>query len=919
MKAFYCEGRDRGAGLSDKLCFTLVKRLLAHNERRSRGAEDSLRVLASISIHRLRAKDASGYCLVVNDNAVLDNATGPEWDNLLVQCGAVSRTSIPTAFQSEPFCTGNDLYRMVSPAPGDGGEVHHVMLEAREGRFDALIEEAMQVEDARAAVVTLDCGTRGWMTCVLVEFGKGGYPGGSIEALFPSAEIIRISDNSQRLVFTHLGTTCRWMFSPGNEVVLMPVLSRENSGQSKALVTFRGEDDTLEPVLCSWNREDESGLGSFVKLSVNTSAVPLMRKGVAELLADGPSAMPVMLTRDARQHQDDRRLYVISDSSPAFPKFLARVIDAAEFSGQGALSFARWQESSNGGIAYAFQSSAIRDFESYRDVRTYRIVQTQMGMRGLAVREGFRFLPEMPDDEGWISALSGALFDSVKAGESAWAVVDAAGVSDAGFSDVSAFVIPSFKPFEGYRKHIEVFGPVVRAVLVADEKAKHQLLSAQAESAWNQAAETEKLNSENGARKLFDELAEKAGKLDEALLAMRDDVRSTTEMAEPLHAEAKLARKDLQAMASGFTTAVRAAADRSANWAMLQKQFNEHARLLESAVRMLDDGVRVIATAELERITAQNVEVNLRLDALRKAEAQVIEAHGRSGQLVAALESETSKVTAEIDSREKAIMEDGAQVAEFDALVSRVRSLAALEHAKSLESMKIRHAEAQCSIREQEARDEINKIAVFAASLTERLRVIGVEAADIARRRESTKVAGAQVRVAEANRDNLRRTLEKEEMALADLIRGGDPRVAAQHLIDKAKSLRVEIDEVEEGKRLLTDGEAILSELESKLVAILEGISMVTLRADVAGSQKDIESLEKAIRSLEDVLAADAQLKGSHAPDGRLEAWTAFRREAEQRLKQARNAYLRSRNPVNPALVDEINASVEALRQLLPP
>ena len=58
MKAFYCEGRDRGAGLSDKLCFTLVKRLLAHNERRSRGAEDSLRVLASISIHRLRAKDA---------------------------------------------------------------------------------------------------------------------------------------------------------------------------------------------------------------------------------------------------------------------------------------------------------------------------------------------------------------------------------------------------------------------------------------------------------------------------------------------------------------------------------------------------------------------------------------------------------------------------------------------------------------------------------------------------------------------------------------------------------------------------------------------------------------------------------------------------------------------------------------------
>lgn len=919
MKAFYSEGRDKGAGLSDKICFMLVKRLLAHNERRTRGSEDSMRVLASVSLHKLRAKDASGYCLVVKDNAVLDNATGPEWDNLLAQCSAVSRAAIPTAFQSEPFCTGNDLYRMVSPVPGDGGEVLHVMLEAREGRFDALIEEVMQVEDARAAVVTLDCGMRGRMTCVLVEFGKGGCPGASLEALFPSAEIIRISDNSQRLVFTHLGTTCRWMFSPGNEVVLMPVLAREGSGQSKALVTFRAEDDTLEPVLCSWSRENESGLGSFVRLSMSTSAVPLMPKSVDELLSDGPTEMPVMLVRDTRQHQDDRRLYVISDASPAFPKFLARVIDAAEFSGQGSLSFARWQEAANGGIAYAFQSTAIRDFESYRDVRTYRIVQAQMGGRGLAVREGFRFMPEMPDDEGWVAALSVALFESVEAGDSAWAVIDPAGLSDAGFAEASAFVIPSFTPFEGYRKHLEVFGPVVRAVLVADEKAKHQALSAQSESAWRQAAEEERMNSELHAKQLFDELAEKAGKLDESLMAMRDDVRSTTEMAGPLHGEAKLARNDLQLMASGFMSAIRSAADRSANWAMMQKQFNEHARLLESAVRMLDDGVRVIAAAELERITRQNVEIDVRLDALKKAEAQVIEAHARSSQMVAMLEAETAKVSADIDRREQAIMDNGIHVAEFDALVSRVRSLAAMEHAKELESMKVRHAEAQCSIREQEARDEINKVAAFAASLAERLRVIGKESADVAIRRESVKAEVVKVRSAEADRDNLRRALEKEEKALADMIKGGDPRVAAQHLIERAKSLRSEIEEVEEGRRLLTDGEEILARLEADLATLLKGISMVTLRADVSGTQKDIESLEKAIRSLEDALAADSQLKASRFPEGRAETWAIFRREAEQKLKQARNTYLRSRNPMNPPLVEEINAAIEALRQLLTP
>lgn len=918
MKAFYCEGRDRGAGLSDSICFTLVKRLLARNERRSHGAEDGMRVLSSISIHRMRAKEASGYCLVIDDDAVLDNATGPEWDSLLAQCHAVSRTSIPTAFRSEPFCTGNDLYRMVSPVPGDGGEVHHVMLEAREGRFDALIEEAMQVEDSRSAVVTLDCGSRGMMTCVLVEFGKGGYAGGALESIFPSAEIIRISDNSQRLVFTHLGTTCRWMFSPGNEVVLMPVLSREDSGQSKALITFRGEDDGLEPVLCSWNREDESGLGSFVKLSVSTSAEPLMRVGLTELLSDGPTSVPVMLTRDVRQHMDDRRLYVISDSSPSFPKFLARVIDAAELLGQGALSFARWADVSNGGISYAFQSSAIRDFESFRDVRTYRIIQTQMGMRGLAVREGFRFLPEMPDDEGWIAAVSGCLFDSIDAGEGAWAVIDPEAISDAGFSRVAAFVIPAFTPFEGYRKHVEVFGPVMRSVLVADEKAKHLALSAQADSAWNQAAVAERMNFELNATKLFDALAIDAEKLDAALMAMRDDVRSTKEMAEPLHGEAKLARNDLQAMASGFMTAIRSAADRSSNWAMLQRQFNEQARILESAVRMFDDGVRAVARSELERISSQNLEINSRLEALRKIEGQVIEAHRRSGQLVASLEAQVARVNAEIDSRESAIIEDGMLVADFDALVSRAMSLAAIEHAKELEAMKLRHSEAQCSIREQEARDEIAKIAAHAASVAERLKAVGTEAARASLQRESVKAEIAKVRNAEADRDNLRRALEKEERMLADMIKGGDPRVAAQHLIEKAKSLRSEIDEVEEGRRLLSDGEAILSRLESELASLLKGASMISLRADVSGTQKDIESLDKALRSLEDAIAADSQLKASHAPEGRGELWADFRRDAERKLKQARNTYLRSRNPMNPPLIEEINASIDQLRQLLP-
>lgn len=918
MKAFYREGKDSGAGLPESLCFALVKRLLAHNERRSRGAEDSLRILEGISIHRLKAKGSSGYCLVVHDRAVLDNTTGPEWDSLLAQCGAVSRATIPTAFEATAYCTGADLYRLVSPVPGDGGEVYHAMLEAREGRFDALINEVMQVEDARAAVVTLSCGNvRGMMTCVLVEFGEGGYLGGSIETLFPSAEVIRISDNSQRLVFSHLGTTCRWMFSPGNEVVLMPVLSREDSSQSKALVTFRSENDNLEPVLCSWRREDEAGLGSFVKMSLNTSADPLLPRPVSAMLTEVSVDVPVVLTRDFREIQEDRRLYVVSESAPAFSKVLLRIIDAAELAGRGAVSFARWVDAQSGGCIYAFQSPVIREFESYRDVRAYRIIETQIVAQGLAVREGYRFMPEMPADEAWATAVSTALFGTIGGRTSGWAIVDPVGMTDEGFAAVEALIIPEFTAFEGYRKHVNVFGPVLMADLIADEQAKHQDFSSRAEFAWNQATDAERLNTETRAREFFDSLEREARQLDQTLLALRHEVRMTMDMATPLHEEAKRSRTDLQSLAAGFTEAMRMVAAKSSNWAELQKRLHGYVMLLESAVRMLDGSVRAYATLELERIKVQNGEISNRLVALKLAEAEVLDAHVRSNQLVEKLESEASRVEAEVERSEAAIFENGERVSEFDTLIQKVRSLAAIEHAKALETMKVRHSEAQCSIREQEAREKMDKLAKSSANLQLRLQRLTVESSEIVARRVAVRNEVQQVRSAASSRDSLMLELQREQKVLDEMIKTSDPRVTASHLIVKARAIRAEIEEVEESMRLLADGDAEIAKLEVELAARVAGSSLVSLRANVLGTQKEIETLEKAIGSLEDVLAAASRLHALPADEGRSATWSAFRAEAEAKLKQARISYLRSRNPRAGPFVEEINAAIDALRQLL--
>jgi hypothetical protein len=916
MKAFYSIA-DKGPGLSQKACFALVKRLLARNEGRSLAVEDRMRVLRGIQMHRGRGPHAKTYCLVVTDRACLDNATGPMWDNLLKELGAASKETIPLGFEDEPFCGGDSLHRLASPAPGAGGEVRHLMLESRRGRFEALLEEVTHVDGARAAIVTMDSAAKGPMTCVMLEFGKDGVPGGALESLFPSAEVIRVSDDPRRLVFTHLGSSCRWMFDAENDVVLVPVLAREHPDENKALVTFRGDDGSLEAVLCGWNRDDESGLGSFIKLSLNTPDKPLLPEASSGVLADGAVDMPVWLAREDRPPAEDRRIYVISDTAPLFFKALSRIVDAAELSGQGNLSFARWTEPATGACSYAFRSEFIGELESFRDVRAYRILEAQLDGCGLAVRQGYRFVPEMPDDEGWGSAVKSALFDASGMVGAGWALVDPCAQGDDGLSGVSAVIIPEFKSFEGYRKHVAVFGPVVRAELVADEKSRHLEFSAQAEAAWNQAAEAEKATHDANAQRLFEELADGARRLDQSLRAMDDEVRSTTDMAATLHAEAKQSRDDLAETAVAFTEAMRGAAVRSANWSRLQKSLQEHVRLLESYARMLDGAVRSNAQAELARGKAQEEVLLRRLQELGQSEAEVAAAHVKSAELVSRLEGEAARVEAEIERLGDTVSQDAERVAYFDSLTAKMAALADLRHAKETQSLNVRHAYAQCEIREQEVRDELLSLEKSLVGLAEKKRLVAEQSAEITRRREAIRTSGVDVRNAESERDNLTRALGREEKALADMIKGGDPRQLARGLLDKAKAVRADIDEVNEARLLLTDGDAEIGKLEAELDGLLKGDSVDGLRANVKGTEAAVLILERAIHSLEEALAGEDIMRANPIAADKLRSWDQFRSEASRRLAAARVTYLRCRNPMESPLVAEINAAIDALNQLL--
>jgi len=389
-------------------------------------------------------------------------------------------------------------------------------------------------------------------------------------------------------------------------------------------------------------------------------------------------------------------------------------------------------------------------------------------------------------------------------------------------------------------------------------------------------------------------------------------------MAAPLHEEAKQAREGLAQTTESFKKAVSGAAVKSANWVRLQKQLQENVTLLESYVRMLDDSVSSHAQAELGRIKAQDLALTQRLAELKRAEDEVVQAHAGSALLVARLEAETTRVESEIERLGASVALDAARVAEFDGLTAKMRSLADLEHAKELQSLKLRLAYAQCDVREAEVRDELLNLEKSKTGLADKLKDIANQNSEITRRREAIRLAGVDVRKAESERENNIRALRQEEKNLADMIKDGDARLAARELLEKAKSVREEIAEVEVARRLLSDDGAEIARLQARLDDLLQGASSDGLQVEAAGSQDALVVLKEAIAALEKALAADDMLRRNPIAAGMVGSWGRFRSEAARRLKSARSTYLRSRNPLDPPLPDEINAAIESLKQLLP-
>jgi hypothetical protein len=388
-------------------------------------------------------------------------------------------------------------------------------------------------------------------------------------------------------------------------------------------------------------------------------------------------------------------------------------------------------------------------------------------------------------------------------------------------------------------------------------------------------------------------------------------------MAAPLQAEAKQARDDLEKTVIGFKEAVRGSAEKSANWSRLQRILQQHVQLFESYARMLDGTVRSNAQAELAKVKSQETILIRRIQELGQAEAEVAAAHVKSSDLVSRLEGEVIRVEAEIERLGASISQDAERVAYFDALTAKMAALADLRHAKEIQSLNLRHAYAQCEVHEQQVKDELLSLESSLQGLADKKRIVAAQSAEITRRREEIRAQGVDVRNAEADRDNLTRALAREEKALADMIKAGDPRQLAKALLDKAKAVRADIEDVNEARRLLTDGDAEIAKLEAELDALLNGQTVDGLGAQVKGTEAALKVLEQAIHSLEAALAGEDAIRANPLAADKLRSWGQFKAEASSRLAAARVTYLRCRNPMESPLIDEINAAIDSLKQLL--
>lgn len=902
MITLFAERAGKPIGMSAEVVFPLVEEL--RRRLSPEVTEDSRRKSPPIQIHPMTGA-YGGYCVVLRYPAYFEGvesrvtksrmAVGAnDWLGLLASLGVRQAETLPKGIGPDKAIGLEDYHEIVSPQPSLGCRVSRLLLEASPERFQALVVEVASLASATASLVKMTCRERGAMHAILVELESPISTGG-LAALFPSARVIRVSEDGAGQVYSHLGTSCNAFVR--FDLFLSPLKENPREGEGRAFVSFGRKDGTLGLDIATWQVADSLPLASFVKMSVRAPTAPLAVAEPVDLVA----TVDIGLARQDSQESQaevDARIYLFRSGHPVDGRAMAALVDAVGLGRvDGAeLWHAAWKEAS-GGISHAFLvRGMIESLERAFGVESYQVLDCEIRSARLGVRAGWEFVPYMPlDEDRWKAPLAAALIGDTSLPEGAYVLISPNGTgSNVGFT---GHILPAFAPFRGFDSRVGSIGVTTQAELLEPEPSdggRFPRLEAEAEGAWMAAAKAERIHLEKRSTELFDELRKLAVSREAELNSLRDKVDSLVSAASKF----KKLPSELEAGIKSFVAELlKAIADigmESKEWGRLLEDLASMRRRLEGHQEILDKVAQSASDEErsrLDQLLSGLVQRRQDLEAQHAAfEREHAATVARSDELAASLQ--TTKARVEVLETETIPLDE--TIYEFEALVAQQSALEGIRHAHAQMLHELRYAAGQATFASQQVSARRDHVQADLAKARDALSAIASEAASVER---ASQEARDQHQLVRTRRDALgaaKRALVALEDELKKSISGGDPRVEHTRLTREAAARQKDIADVQSTRDDLGRAEQRLVDLEAELAKAAEGLEVgqsKTRVAQVAALDRDLRdsigAIEKAVLTMQ-AMRRQAMPPGTSASLGKLID------KAVKRLSEARLMYLAS-------------------------
>jgi hypothetical protein len=885
MKTFFCLKKLQPKGMTRELAFLLLEELrIRHSRVALRGVAQ---VELPVHVHLLRDTRGNGYVVDVDHSDAFDGLEESEWAEFLERIGVASAEEIPQQLKIESTFRSTELFRLASPESGTVSSVRHVLLESVSGRFQQLLQEVAAHPSVRASVVKLTRQNHGILVAILAEFPEG-ISAASLPLIFPSAQVIRVSEDGTRSAFSHIGSSCLWMVR--HDLLLQSIRLGVPDGEAKAFLTFGSDDGSLVIDICSWRQDEELPVANFVKMVAKASKAPML----TALTGDVSSDLDIVLQRDGQTEHQGSHVYVVNSEHALCRRALALLADAAELGLGGELEFACWRSDSNSALVYAFLSSeVVPDLDHVPGIDVYALLDVPLRSARLAVRSGWRFLPYMPQDDVWLTAVSGALLGEVDPTEGALVLVDPA--TNGNEVSFGGRLIKGFKAFTSFSAHAAVLGQAVHVQLLEvppSDGAKLPELQLEAESAWIAAADVERSLIEIRTSQLFEQMRQEAVDREEFMNKLRSDVELLAATADKFRGLPAELDAGIRNFVAALMAPVSKAGMEAKKWEYLLRDLESWRIRIEGHASILDKTADLAMRDESGHLAALQFSLLERKRTLEEDERRMAADHDTALALGKQLDVSFASAQAAALSGQAKLAGVDRQTFELDVLIEQISQTEAARQAHGRAKQNLQQRAAELKMKSEYVSSQ------SALVLQESLRVAD-ELHKVESQREQATVTQKDLRQQEElvkrRRSELvdaRRQVDELGVQLKRAIGTADPRVEHSRLTSEVDAIRTQINDIERSKAAIVQSMQSLESMGSRLEEVSRDFDPVLAKERLKAASATERELLDAISSLERILTVTFLLKEDAIPERTYAALRKMMEKAIASLSDARAIFV---------------------------